>query len=174
METKTVDAAQPVRPAQPAERGFARAVEALKGTAAGAAAAGIEPSRGSVTASMKEGIEKAMTTAEQFVSFGQSNMEAMIRAGQIWTAGLQDLSRRMAAHAQASFDDGLATFRAMSTAKSLKDALDLQTGYARSAVEKTLVESGRWTETSLKLAEEASAPLAARVTAVVDTLSPRF
>lgn len=114
-----------------------------------------------------------MTTAEQFVSFGQANLEAMMKSGQIWTAGVQELSVKLAASAQASLDETLSTMRAMSGVKSLRDAFDLQNGLARSAMEKTVSETGRLAETSMKLAEQAAAPITARLTAAVDMVSLR-
>ena len=40
-------------------------------------------------------MEKAMKTAEELVSFGQGNVEALVKAGQIWAEGVQDLSKRL-------------------------------------------------------------------------------
>ena len=122
-------------------------------------------------ATVKEGMEKAMKTAEEFVAFSQGNVEAFVKSGQIWATGLQDLSKHIAAAAKASLDESIATFKAVSTAKSLKDAFDLQTAYARSTLEKTLAESGKLTDASFKLTEQALAPLTARVTVAVEKLA---
>jgi len=119
-------------------------------------------------AKVKQGMEKAMKTAEEFVAFGQGNVEAFMKSSQIWAAGVQDLSKQVAATAQANFDQTMSTFKAMSTIKSLKDALELQAGLARSTMEKTMAESGRLTDASLKLTEQAMAPIAARVTLAVE------
>jgi len=119
-------------------------------------------------AKVKEGVEKAMKTAEELMSFGQGNMEAMLKSGQIWAAGVQDLSKQVAATAQASFDDAMAVFKAMTSVKSLKDAMDLQANLARTTMEKTLAESGRLTDASFKLTEQAIAPITARVTLAVE------
>ncbi len=113
-------------------------------------------------AKVKEGMEKAMKTAEELVAFGQGNFEAIVKSGQIWTAGVQDIGKQIAANAQASFDETMSTFKAMTSAKSLKDAFDLQAGLARSTLEKTLTESGKLTDASMKLTEQALAPLTAR------------
>jgi phasin family protein len=91
-----------------------------------------------------------------------------VKSGQIWAAGVQDLSRQMAATAQASLDETLETFKALSSVKSLKDAIDLQASFARSALEKTMAESGKLTDASLKLTEQALAPITARVTMAVE------
>jgi phasin family protein len=119
-------------------------------------------------AKVKEGMEKAMRTAEDLVSFGQGNLEAMLKSSQIWAAGVQDLSKQMAASAQASFDETMSTFKAMATVKSLKDAMDLQATLARATMEKTLAESGKLTDASFKLTEQAIAPITARVSLAVE------
>jgi phasin family protein len=119
-------------------------------------------------AKVKEGMEKAMKTAEEMVAFGQGNMEALVKSGQIWAAGMQDLGKQIAANAQASFEETMSTFKAFSSVKSLKDAFDLQSNLARTTMEKTLAESGRLTDASLKLTEQTLAPITARVSLAVE------
>lgn len=128
------------------------------------AAAGMEKTQ----ARVKEGMEKAMKTAEEFVTFGQGNLEAVVKSGQILAAGMQDLSKQFAATAQASFEETMATFKALATVKSLKEAIDLQTGLTRTAIEKTMAESGKLTDASVKLTEQVMAPLTARMTLAVE------
>jgi phasin family protein len=146
-----------------AQQGFEQTVTNLKDGMA-QAAAGIEKTQ----AKMKEGVEKAMKTAEEFVAFGQANLEAFVKSGQIWAAGVQDLQKQMAATAQASFEESVATFKAIASAKSLKDAFEMQVTLARGAIEKTLAESGKLTDASVKLTEQALAPITARVTLAVE------
>lgn len=117
---------------------------------------------------VQEGMEKAMKSAEEFVSFSQGNVEAVVTSSQIWTSGMQDLSKHVAATAQASLDETFATFKAMASVKSLRDAIELQTAFARSAIEKTVAESGKLTDASLKLTEQALAPITARVSVAVE------
>lgn len=119
-------------------------------------------------AKMKEGVEKAMKTAEELVAFSQGNVEAMMKASQIWATGVQDLSKHMAAAAQASLDESMSAFKALTSVKSLKDAFDLQSSFARAALEKSLAESGKLTDASFKLTEQALAPITARVTVAVE------
>jgi phasin family protein len=119
-------------------------------------------------ATMQEGMVKAMKTAEDFVAFGQGNMEAVMKSSQIWAAGFQDLSKHLAATAQATFDQTFSTFKALSGVKSFKDAFDIQSSFARATLEKTMTESGKLTETSFKLTEQAMAPITARMTLAVE------
>ena len=109
-----------------------------------------------------------MKTAEELVAFGQGNLEAMLKSSQIWATGMQDLSKQIAASAQASFDETMSTFKAMTSVRSLKDAMDLQASLARTTLEKTLAETGKLTDASFKLTEQAIAPITARVTLAVE------
>jgi phasin family protein len=149
--------------AEAAGSGFATAVSELKDGMT-RATAGLTDTQ----AKVKESMEKAMKTAEELVAFGQGNLEAMVKSGQIWAAGVQDISKQIAANAQASFDETMSMFKALTGAKSLKDALDLQTSMARSTFEKTVTESGKLTDASVKLTEQALAPLTARFTLAME------
>ncbi|MBN8909536.1 MAG: phasin [Rhodospirillales bacterium 69-11] len=161
IKPKVMDVAMPSADAtaKTIEAGIAAATEATT-----KASAGVDQGQ----AKMKEGVEKAMKTAEEMVAFGQGNVEALVKSSQIWVTGLQDLSKQMAATAQASLDESMATFKAISGVKSLKDAMDLQASFARATLEKTLAESGRLTDASFKLTEQALAPITARVTLAVE------
>ena len=63
----------------------------------------------------------------------------------------------------------MSTFRALATVRSVKEAVDLQTTLARSTIEKAVAGTGQVAETSFKLAEQAMAPLAGRVTLAVES-----
>jgi phasin family protein len=123
------------------------------------------------TTKVKQGMEKAMKTAEEFVAFSQGNVEAFVKSSQIWVTGMQDLSKSVAAAAQASMEESMSTFKALTSVKSVKEAFDLQAAFARSALEKTVAESGKLTDASFKLTEQALAPITARVTVVVEKFS---
>src|SRR5208337_2355090 len=110
-------------------------------------------------------------TAEEFVSFNQGNLEALIKSGQILATGMQDLGKQVAATAQARLKESMATFKALGSVKSVKEAVDLQTTYARSSIEKAMADTGKLTDASFKLAEQAIAPLTARVTLAVEKFS---
>lgn len=135
------------------------------------AQASLEPALAAVSkpdVTFNEGITKTMKTAEEVVAFGQGNVEALIKSSQIWNAGLQDLSKQMASTMQANYEEAMAAFKAMTSVKSLKEAVDLQVGFARSAIEKSMAESTKYTDASFKLAEQAIAPISSRMTLAVE------
>jgi phasin family protein len=151
------------RAATSADKGFETTMSGLKDGMSQAAAGFTE-----TQAKVKEGMDKVMKTAEELVAFSQGNVEAMVKSGQVWAAGVQDLSKQIAANAQASFDETVSTFKALTSVRSLKDALDVQATFARSTMEKTLAESGKLTDASLKLTEQTLAPLTARLSLAVE------
>ena len=156
---ETVAAAEASAP----EKGFDATVSGLKAGMA-EAAAGLSQTQMKV----KENMDKVMKTAEELFAFGQGNVEAMVKSGQIWATGMQDIGKQVAATAQASLDDTMSTLKALSSVKSVKDAFELQASFARTAFEKTLAESGRLTDASFRLTEQTLAPLTARVSLAVE------
>ncbi len=125
-----------------------------------AATAGFEQTQERV----KDQMDKAMRAAEEMVTFGQGNLEAVMRASQVWLAGVQDLSKQVATTAQEQVDATVTALRALSTVRSPKEAIELQTNLARTSFEKAITETRRLSDSSYKLAEQTAAPIAARLT----------
>ena len=118
-----------------------------------------------------QGMEIMIKTTEDFVAFGQANVEAFVKSSQIWAAGVQELTKLFAATTKASFDESVSTFKAIAAAKSVTEALDLQSAFANGVVAKTLAESNKLIDASIKLTEQTLAPISARVTGAVETFS---
>ena len=116
-------------------------------------------------------MDKAMKTAEEMMAFSQGNVEALVKSSQIWAAGVQDLTKHIAAVAQAQMDETMANVKAMTSVKSIKEAIDMQTSLAKTAMEKALAETGKITDATMKLTEETMAPITARVSIATETLS---
>ncbi len=117
---------------------------------------------------LNQRIGNTMKTAEEMLAFGQGNIEAFIKSGQIWSAGIQDISKQFASSAQASYEEAVAAFKALTTVKSVKEAVDLQVGLTRSVLEKSIADSNKYTDASFKLAEQAIAPISGRITLAVE------
>jgi phasin family protein len=110
-------------------------------------------------------------SAEQFTAFSKGNVEALTQSSQIWTAGMKDLAEKATATMQASYQETMDAFKALTSVKSLQEAIALQSTMARTALEKTMSAHSSLTEASLKLSEQAMAPITARVTYAVENFS---
>ena len=113
----------------------------------------------------------SMKTAEQFTAFSKDNLAAMTESSKIWTSGVKELAEKATVTMQTSFQESMDAFKALTAVKSLPEAIALQSAMARSAMEKTMSVHSSLTEASLKLSEQAMAPISARVTACVETFS---
>jgi phasin family protein len=115
------------------------------------------------------GMNTMIKSTEDFVALGQANMEALVKSGQIWTAGVQELMKQYAETAKTSFDESVATLKAISSAKSVTEAMNLQSKFATSVAGRALAESNKLVDASIKLTEQTLAPITARVTDTVET-----
>jgi phasin family protein len=108
---------------------------------------------------------------EEAVAFNKENVEAFVKSGTILAKGAQDLSKVLFGIAQASLEESVAATKALFGAKSLKDVVELQASLAKVNYETALAEGKKLTDLSVKLTEEAIAPLAARVNVAVEKFS---
>ncbi len=128
-------------------------------------------------AAMEKGMEQATKTAEGFfkaaeeaAEFGRGNIEAFTKATQTLTVGFQDLGKQYFAVSQALTDHALESAKALAAVKSLKEAADIQAAFAKASLERTMSEATKLQEAAYRLAEQASAPLAARMTLAVEKM----
>jgi len=147
-----------------AAKGFDKTLQAMK-EGMEKATKGIETSQ----MKMKESVEKAMKTAEEMMTFGQGNIEALMKATQIYASGFQDISKHLAAQSKSTLEESVAFTKTLMGVKSVKEAVDLQSGFTKTSIEKAVAETSKLTDASVKLAEQAMAPLTARMAMAVET-----
>ena len=165
IKPKAIEAAAAVegQAADVANKGFEATVSSLKDGMTRATAGFAD-----TQAKVKEGMEKAMKTAEELVAFGQGNVEAIMRSGQIWAAESQAISKTMATTAQTHLDQTMSAWKALTTVKSLKEAADLRGSLAQRSVQTAFAEAGKLTDATMRLAEQTMAPIVERFTLVTE------
>lgn len=102
---------------------------------------------------------------------GRANLDALIKANAIAAKGFEEIGRAWFGFAQTSLDHSAAAAKAVLGAKSLREAVDVQSGYAKTAIDNLLAEGTRLSELGVKVTNEALAPLGERVQATVETLA---
>ena len=145
-------------------KSFEKSVSAVRETVE-KATKGLEASQ----AKIKEGVEKAMKNSEEMVAFSQGNVEALVKASQIYAAGFQDITKRIAESSKLSIEESVAFSKSLMGVKSVKEAVDLQTGFTKASIEKAVAETNKVADAAVKLAEQAFAPLTARMKLAVET-----
>jgi hypothetical protein len=120
---------------------------------------------------MTQTAETMQKGAEDVAEFGRGNVEAFTKATQTYMAGMQDLSRQAFAMMQGFGEQSIETAKAMSLVKSLKEAAELNAAFVKSTMEKSVSETAKLNEAAFKLAEQASAPIAARWTLAIEKMT---
>jgi len=116
----------------------------------------------------QQGLNTVISSSQDFVAFGKANLDALAASSQIWAAGVQDLMKQFASAVSASYEESVATFKALSGAKSVREAIDLQSTLGQAAIVKATAESRKLIDASIKLTEQTLAPLTTRVTVAVE------
>jgi phasin family protein len=72
---------------------------------------------------------------------------------------------------QAYSEQAIEAAKTLSSLKSLKEAADFQTSFAKTAFERAVADATKLHEASVKLAESAIEPISARMTLAVEKLT---
>lgn len=113
---------------------------------------------------------QAARSYEDAIRAAKENMDALTRSGTILSHGLQDLGKTVFALTQESVEETVAASKRMMAARTLRELFDLQAGTVKAGFDKLMSETARLSDLSVKLAEEAFAPINDRVHATVDTM----
>jgi hypothetical protein len=123
------------------------------------------------TAATAEASEKAIKTAKDFAAFNQASLTAFAQAGQILTAGTQELFRQMAASSQSAFAETMSGFQALAGAKTVKERLELQASLVSTSATRAVSEGNRFAQASIDLVQKAVAPLTDRAAVAAETFA---
>lgn len=134
------------------------------------AAEGIETAMKNGTEAFKVGFEKVLQGYDQLVGYSKDNIEAYTKAASVASKGAETLHNELYSYSKQSVEESIATAKALLGTKSVHEALELQTGYAKSAYEAYVSEMSKLSEIFLSTTREAFAPLQGRVQAWVEVV----
>ena len=116
----------------------------------------------------RDAMDKSMASMTELNAEGQRNLEAMVASATAAQKGAEALSAQTVAFAKKSWEDGVAASQTLAQARSVQELIELQTTFARTAMETWLAESTRMTETLTASVKDSFKPLNERVTASVE------
>lgn len=122
----------------------------------------------------REQMEKASQgvykSFEEMSKLQKDNWEAMVAASQIWAKGAEVIGKAWMGLAQETMETAATTAKAMVGVKSLREAVDLQTDFAKGNFDKFVAESTKLSETVVKVANDAMEPITARMNVNVEKM----
>lgn len=138
--------------------------------AAEAAKTTVEQFTAATNVAFKEGVEKSLATLNELNAQSKKNLEAVVASTTAATKGAEALGAQAMAFSKAMFDTNVSAAKSLAGAKSVQEVVELQTAFAKTALETYMAEFGKMSDTVSTSVKESMKPLNERVTAVVEKL----
>jgi phasin family protein len=138
------------------------AAETVKKTVEQATAAGNQ--------AFKEGVDKSINALTEMNTLGKKNIEAAVESVTAATRGAEALSAQALAYSKKSWEEGVTAAQALASAKSVQEVIELQTAFAKSAMEAYLAEVTKMTDTVSASVKDSFKPINERTTAIVERI----
>ena len=139
---------------------MAKAADALKTTVEQFTTAGNQ--------AFKDSVEKSLAALNELNAHSKQNLEAVVASVTAATKGAEALGAQAIAYSKKSVEDHVAAAKSLTSAQSVQEVVELQTAWAKSALEGYLAEVNKASETVAASVKETLTPLNARVTATVE------
>jgi phasin family protein len=119
---------------------------------------------------LKAGFDKVIAGYDSMVGYGKDTAEAMIKSATAAGKGAETLHNEIYAFAKQSMEDSITAGKAILGAKSVHEAIEVQTDYAKSAFENYVSELSKFNQLVTAAAKDSFAPLQSRAQAWVDVV----
>ncbi|HRO32272.1 MAG TPA: TIGR01841 family phasin [Brevundimonas sp.] len=116
----------------------------------------------------REAMDKSIASITELNAEGQRNLEAVVASASAAQKGAEALSAQSVAYAKKSWEDGVAATQSLAQARSVQELIELQTTFAKSAMETYLSEANKMADTLTASVKDSFKPINERVTASVE------
>ena len=134
------------------------------------AAEGIETAMKTGTEALKANFDKAVKNYDQFVGYGKDTVEAYVKAATVAGKGAETLHNEIYSYSKQSMEESIAAAKALLGTKSVHEAFELQTDYAKTAFEAYVGELTKLSELFVSTTKDAFEPLQGRVAKWVEVV----
>lgn len=138
--------------------------------AAEAAKSTVEQFTAASNVAFKDGVEKSLAALNELNTHSKKNLEAVIASVTASTKGVEALSAEAMAYSKKAVEDQVAAAKSLSGAKSFQEALELQTAFAKSALDAYITGVSKMSDIVTASVKDSVKPLNERVTAAVERL----
>lgn len=96
---------------------------------------------------------------DDFQKLGQTNMDAAMKIFGEWNKGWQAIAAEMSDYSKRSFEEGTATIEKLMSVRSLEQAFEIQSTYAKRAYDDYMQQMSKLGSMYASLAKEAYKPV---------------
>ncbi|TCJ40921.1 phasin family protein [Parafrankia sp. BMG5.11] len=119
----------------------------------------------------KAAYDRLQTYAGEMTEFTKGNVEALVESGKIVGTGVQDMARDEIEAAKGAFETLTADLKAMAAVKSPTELFKLQGEIARRNFDAAVARASRNAEVSVKLVNDAFAPISTRMSVAAERMN---
>lgn len=116
----------------------------------------------------KEGVEKSLAALNDLNANSKKNLEAIVASATASAKGAEALGAQAMAFSKAVFDTQVSAAKSLAGAKSVQEVVELQTNFAKTALETYMAQFAKMSDTVSASVKESMKPLNERVTATVE------
>jgi phasin family protein len=121
----------------------------------------------------KTTVDRSIAAFDGFATNSKLNLEAFADSVGAAAECAQTLSAQATAYSKKALEDHVSTAKKLAGAKSVQEAFDIQTGYAKSAMEGYLAELTRWSDSVSASMQRSLKPINDRVAAAAEQFTTR-
>jgi phasin family protein len=123
-----------------------------------------------ITAKSKEAVEQSMKSLDEMTDMARGNVEALIVSAKAAAAGVEAIAAHVTEVSKKSFEDASAVAKAMTSAKTPNELMQLQSDFAKAQFDGAVSEFSKLTEMMVKLGGEIMEPVQNRVAIATDKM----
>jgi phasin family protein len=121
-------------------------------------------------AALKNGLEKAMKGYDAFLGYGKETAEAVMKSATVAGKSVESINNELYSFSKQSIEDSVAATKAVMGSKSVHEAFEFQTDFAKSAFEAYVAELSKISELATSATKDTFAPFKGRVQAWLDVV----
>ena len=118
----------------------------------------------------QEALNQALKGYDEVIAAGKANLDAVIEANTAAYDGAKQLSEAFVTYVQAAHEANVAASKAVTAAKTLQEAVELQQGHVQSSLQGAIAKGNELSEVAVAVANQVIEPLQARSKIAVEKL----
>ena len=122
------------------------------------------------TIALKSGLEKAMKGYDAVLGYGKDTAEAVMKSATVAGKGVETINSEIYSFSKSSIEDTVAATKAVLGSKSVHEAFEYQTDFAKSVFESYVAELSKISELATSATKDSFAPFKGRVQAWLDVV----
>lgn len=116
----------------------------------------------------KDNVEKSLAALATLNTHSKQNLEAVVASVTAATKGAEAIGAQTLAFSKKALEDNVTAAKTLANCKSMQEAVEYQTAFAKTAMETYMAEMTRLSETMSTSMKDSMKPINERVTAFVE------